>query len=68
MSAALHPRHELVHRMAADLRRVNAIESERHALRALMAGPYRWGDVAALVNDALFEARQSAVSETMASS
>jgi hypothetical protein len=54
--------------MAADLRRLNVLDSERDAIRALSSLPYRFGDVAVLAEDALFEARQSAVSNTMARS
>lgn len=56
----------LVKAMAADLRRLGATDSERSAIRALSAAPYRLGDVAALAEDALFEARQNAVTAEMA--
>ena len=59
---------ELIHRMAADLRRMQIFHSGREAIRALSTGPYRLGDIAVLVDDALAEARQAAVADTMARS
>lgn len=56
----------LVKAMAADLVRLGAIQDERAAIRALTAAPYRLGDVAALAEDALYEARQAAVAAEMA--
>jgi hypothetical protein len=58
----------LVTQMAADLRRLKATSSERDAIRALLTCPYGWGQVVALVDLALFEAQQNAVSDTMANS
>jgi hypothetical protein len=59
---------DLVARMAADLRRLGIPANEREAVRVLMALPYPWQLVARLAADALFEARQSVVSKTMAKS
>jgi hypothetical protein len=56
----------LIKAMAADLHRLGATDSERSAIRALSSAPYRLGDVAALAEDALFEARQNAVAAEMA--
>jgi hypothetical protein len=51
----------LILKMAADLRRRGVPADEREAIRALCDCGYRMGDVAILAEDALFEARQSAV-------
>lgn len=53
------PRRVLVEQMAADLLRMNALDSEQAAMRALLAGPYRMGDVAILTDEALQRARQT---------
>lgn len=51
-------RQQLVEKMAADLQRMQATGSERDAMVALLAGPYRMGDVAALTDAALRRATQ----------
>jgi hypothetical protein len=56
---------EMVAKMAADLRRLNVMGSERDAIRALTSCGYRMGDVAILAEDALYAARQGAVTKTM---
>jgi hypothetical protein len=62
-------RSELVDIMAADLRRYEATRSESDAMRCLLGlRCYRSGDIVTLIDDALFEARQSAVATTMARS
>ena len=53
----------LVKRMADDLRRHNALVSERDAIRALSACGYRLGDVAVLASEALLEARKKVVAD-----
>lgn len=65
-SAGPANRKDLIARMAADLCRVGIPADERDAIRSLCALNYRYGDVAVLAEDALLEARQSAVSEAMA--
>ena len=57
----------LIAAMAAELHRQQIFHSERAAIRAL-AGHYRFGDIALLVDDALAAARQTAVADIMASS
>ncbi|TYL80151.1 hypothetical protein [Bradyrhizobium cytisi] len=56
---------DIVVAMAAHLRKVGIPETEREAIRLLAAGGFRYGDVAVLAEDALLEARQSAVSDAM---
>lgn len=62
----------LIGRMARDIRRLGALDSEAAAVRALSACPYRLLDVAALAGEALseaqFEMRQRAVARTMKAS
>ncbi len=53
-------------RMAADLVRTGLPQTEREAVRSLMALPYRWQQVARLAGQALAEARQLGVAEQMA--
>ncbi|WP_448031512.1 hypothetical protein [Bradyrhizobium liaoningense] len=65
-SAGPANRKDLIARMAADLFRVGIPADECEAIRTLFALNYRYGDVAALADDALLEARQVAVSEAMA--
>lgn len=54
----------LVKRMAADLRRRNALINEREAIKALTESGYRLGDVAVLASEALLEARKAIVAES----
>ena len=51
--------------MAADLRLKGTIRDEHEAMRVLMTGPYRWGDIVSLAEHALFEARQQPLAKTM---
>lgn len=57
-------RKALIGRMAADLRRFDATNSERDAVRTLF-GHYQPLEIALLAGDALYEARLSAVAEAM---
>jgi hypothetical protein len=61
--ATASARKDIVQAMAAQLRIHHATGSERDALRCLMGRGFRDGDVVALVDDALFEARQAAVAD-----
>jgi len=58
-------RDRLIAAMAAELHALKIFHSERAAIRAL-AGRYRFGDIALLVDDVLVEARQAAVADIMA--
>lgn len=49
--------------MAAQLRKVGIPDTEREAIRLLSQHGFRYGDVAVLAEDALFQARQAAVTE-----
>ncbi|UEM09045.1 hypothetical protein J4G43_030365 [Bradyrhizobium barranii subsp. barranii] len=59
-------RKDLIARMAADLCRAGIPTDETDAIRALCRLDYRFGDVTALAEDALFAARESAVAASMA--
>lgn len=63
--ADLSEQRELVTRMAADLRRLDALGGEAEAVRALSACPYRMDDVARFAGQALFEARLDIVGRIM---
>jgi len=54
--------------MAAVLRRHGATACERDAIRCLIGRGFRDSDIAALAGDAMYEARQDAVTSTMARS
>jgi hypothetical protein len=58
----------LIERMAVDLRQADAFHSEAEAMRLLLSRPYKWGDVVALVDQAIFEALQLEASDIMAAS
>lgn len=57
---------DIVVAMAAHLRAIGIPATERDAIRLLTSQGFRYGDVLALAEDALFAARQSVVAETMA--
>jgi hypothetical protein len=57
---------DLVAAMAADLARAGLPTDERETIRALCVAGYRYGDVLALAEDALFAARQAAVASEIA--
>jgi hypothetical protein len=57
-------RKDLIARMAADLLHAGVPATEREAVRFLCSN-YRYGDVLALTEDALYAARQAAVSREM---
>jgi len=59
---------DLIAQMAADLCRIGLPADEREAIRTLCQLDYRHGDVAALAEDALFEARQRTVAGAFGSS
>lgn len=59
---------EVVAAMAATLKKYDAFGSESDAIRCLMFRGFRNGDIVAFADDALFEARQKTVADTMARS
>ncbi len=59
---------DIVAAMAARLAEAGIPATEREAIRILAAHGFRYGDIAALAEDALFAARQAAVAGAMQSS
>ncbi|BAL75966.1 hypothetical protein [Bradyrhizobium cosmicum] len=57
---------DIVAAMAAYLRSAGIPETEREAIRLLLAGGFRYGEIVVCIDDALVEARQQAVTEAMA--
>jgi hypothetical protein len=57
---------DIIVAMSAHLVAVGIPATEREAVRLLAANGFRYGDVLALADDALFAARQSAVAAEMA--
>ncbi|WP_025036105.1 hypothetical protein [Bradyrhizobium sp. DOA9] len=57
---------DIITAMAEQLRKVGIPETEREAIRILLAHGFRHGDVLALADDALLAARQAAVADIMA--
>jgi hypothetical protein len=57
---------DIVVAMAAQLRAAGIPETEREAIRILTAAGFRYGEIVVLIDDALVEARQQAVTEAFA--
>lgn len=66
MLAGLSAQSDLIARMAADLRRLDALGSEDAAVCALGMCPYRMDDIVRYAGEALFAARLDAVGDIMA--